>query len=137
MGHGVVVTRLQIVEAGFGVVVVASVAQGVEGGNVGTGGDCCAVCVGYAENFAPGIVAVLGDKGSVDIEQTDHIALQIEDIVVGNGVIYAGCVGYGEGSAGFIIGEIQNVIHLCAFLAKLFDRVHAKPPPVLLASSFR
>ena len=65
MRHRIVISALEVVEAGFGVVVVASVAQGVEVGNVGTGGDCCAVCVGYAEYFAPGVIAVIGkqDRG--------------------------------------------------------------------------
>ena len=51
MRHRIIISALEIVEAGFGVVVVASVAQGVEVGNVGAAGDCYAVCVGYADDL--------------------------------------------------------------------------------------
>lgn len=75
MGYRIIISALEVVEAGFGVVVVASVAQGVEVGNVGAAGNCYAVCVGYADDLAPSVIAVIGNKGSAAVEQAYYVTL--------------------------------------------------------------
>ena len=71
-GFGVVVSRLEVVEAGLVVEYVAAVAQGVNVGMraEGRGG------------LAVGIVPVAGCNVAVDIHQPDHVALSVGDVVV-------------------------------------------------------
>jgi hypothetical protein len=72
---------LEVVELGFGVVIVTAVAEGVDGGDfVGTG----KVDDG---TFTPGIVGVSGDGFSVFICDSNDIALQIFTEVVGNLIV--------------------------------------------------
>ena len=54
MVAGVVISALEIVEAGFGVVVIAPVAQGIDAGH----------CAGAGEQITPCVVGVLRNEGS-------------------------------------------------------------------------
>ena len=74
MGYGVIVTRLQIVEAGFGVVVVATVAEGI---------DLCHGAGGVGE-LTPGVVGVAGNHGSAGIDKAKNVTLQVQNIVIGD-----------------------------------------------------
>ena len=69
---GVVISALQVVEAGLGVVVVAAVAEGV-GVCQGAGG---------GEDFAVGVVGVGGCGAAFFVYEAQHIALEVGDVVV-------------------------------------------------------
>ena len=97
----VVISALQVIEPGFGVVVVAAVAEGVQ------------ICVvaGFGQHIAPGVVGILGIDSVLAtlVFELHHIALGIEHIMEG---VVAGDGGiivtpHGEGSAGFVIEEVQ------------------------------
>ena len=70
-----IVSGLQVIEAGFGIVVIATVADGVQ------------VCelAGLGENCAVGIVSIAGHGLAGGIDQMHHVALQVQDVVVGSG----------------------------------------------------
>ena len=77
---GVVVTGVQVVEAGFLVKVVAAVAQGVDVGNVvGVPRDVVALPVGDGENVAPGVVGIFCRQAAVFVHQPDDVPLQVLD----------------------------------------------------------
>ena len=98
---GVVVAGLQIVEAGFLVVAVAAIAQGVEGADaVGAG-------VGGMPQLAPGVVVVIHHGGTGGVDDTDYITLGICDVVVGGGNAVNGVV-QNIGVAVGIVEEIQG-----------------------------
>ena len=80
---GVVVAALEIIEAGFHVEVVTTIAQGVELGDMGIGYGI-SLAVGGAQRLAPGIVGILGNGDQIIyssaksmLHELDHIALQI------------------------------------------------------------
>ena len=75
MVRRIVVSALEVVEAGFGVVVVASVAERV---------DLCHGAGGVG-NLTPGVVGVAGNQGSAFIEQTKNVTLQVQNVVIGDG----------------------------------------------------
>ena len=85
---------MEVVEAGFGVVVVAAVAQGVDEGH-GAGGE---------GELAVGVVGVGGDLGAAGVDQVHDVSLKIGDVVVLGTV-----VGQGEGEALGVVGKIQGV----------------------------
>ena len=95
----VVISALQVIEPGFGVVVVAAVAERVQIG----------VAAGFGQHIAPGVVGVLGIDCAALVVELHHIALGVEHIMEG---VVAGDGGiivtpHGEGSAGFVIEEVQ------------------------------
>ena len=95
---GIVVSALQVIEAGFGVVDIAAVAQGVmgtEGGSKVTGG---------GKRPAPGIVGVADHCRAAAVEDGGYIALQVNGIVVGCAV-----VGDGYRCAGSVVAEVQRI----------------------------
>ena len=65
VGYGVIISALEIIEAGFGVVVVAPVAEGI---------DLCHGAGGVGE-LTPGVVGVAGNQGSAFVEQTKNVTL--------------------------------------------------------------
>ena len=85
MVRGVVISALQVVEAGFGVVDVAAIAQGVAVDETGRGGGPTGR--GIRGHIAPGVVGVACDflifKAGDIGDQLDDIALEIEDVVIG------------------------------------------------------
>ena len=94
----IVITAGYIIESSLGVVVIASVPQGVDAGQIAGGG----------EELAPGVVGVGGDGGSAGVEDAGYIALQVGQVVVGDGVRGGtGFVGEGVGIAALIVEEFQ------------------------------
>ena len=98
----VVISALQIVEPGFGIAVVAPVAQRID------------VCdgAGLGEHIAPGVVAILG----VDlvlfalVVKLHHVTLCVEHVMEGivageRGIVVAP---HGEGSAVLVVEEVQT-----------------------------
>jgi len=90
---GVVVSGLAVVEAGFGIVVVTAIAQGVNG-CMGTGsGGCVAV----------GVVLVPGCGVTCGVYQSYDIALEVGDVIVDRAVLL-----HGNGGAICVIEEVQD-----------------------------
>ena len=81
---GVVVTGLQVVEPGFVIEVVATVAEGVDVRKCVRGciGNIVTITVFHAQNIAPGVVGVAGYQGAVALVDPEHVALQVLDEVV-------------------------------------------------------
>ena len=109
---GVVVAALEVVEAGFGIIDIAPVAQGVvgaQGAGHGTGG---------SENVAPGIVGVGDHSRSGGVQDGGDIALEVGGVVVSGAV-----VDHGQRCAAGIVGKIQRIpIHRhLAQLAAIVD----------------
>ena len=94
----IVITAGYIIESRFGVVVIASVPQRVDAGHIAGGG----------EELAPGVVGVGGDAGSAAVQDASDVALQVGQVVVGDG----GC-----GGTGFV-GES---IRIAAFIVEEFQ----------------
>ena len=74
---GVVVAGLEVIEADFGVVIVASIAQGVD------------VChrAALGEDIAPSVIGIgcsrcVARAAGIRLNQLHHIALQVQDIVI-------------------------------------------------------
>ena len=109
---GVVVAALEVVEAGFGIVDIASVAQGVVGAQGAGHGTA------DGKGLAPGIVGVGDHSRSGGVQDGRDIALQIGGIVVSRSV-----VGNGHGCTAGIVGKVQRIpIH--RHLAQLAAVVH-------------
>ena len=105
---GVIISALQVIETGFGIAVVTSVAQGVEVGD----GQVAKLCAGDTQDVAPGVVGILRHGFIGAVHQLDHVALGVENIVIG-GVIVLGLVEvapHGQGVAGFVVGEVQHIL---------------------------
>ena len=109
MIQGIIVSTLQIIEARVGIVVVASIAQGIQVGDVVCICNTVAVLIGNAENFAPGVVAVPGHDGSVFIQEHENISLEIQHIVVC--LRSGGAVGIDQGIGG-AVGVVEEIQHL-------------------------
>ncbi len=77
-----VVAALEVVQLGFGVVVIAPVAQGVYEGNVTCVRNGRSGGVGNAEELAVGIIAVVRQGLFLRIGNSYNIALQIRNEVV-------------------------------------------------------
>jgi len=90
---GIIVSGLAVVEAGFGVVVVASVTQGVDG-CVGTGGGGC---------VAVGVVLVPGSGVAGTVDETNYIALEVSDVIVDRTILL-----HGNGGAICVVEEVQD-----------------------------
>jgi len=80
---GIIISGLEVVEAGFGVVDIAPVAEGV----MGTEGGGHAA--GNTQDLAPGVVGVPDNHSAGGIEKRNHIALGIGHIIVGRAVVEA------------------------------------------------
>ena len=102
MENGVIVSGLQIVEAGVGVVVVAAVAQGVELSDSNSTG------IGRGAELAPCGVGVFCNDRSAGVHQAYYITLNVQEIVVGDGLCCAVGVDQGIGIAGSVIDEVKN-----------------------------
>ena len=104
----IIISTLQIIEACFGIVVVASIAQGV---NVchgaGTGNDFAPCVIGVACHF----LVFLNCGACVNTHQLDNIALQIQDIVVSSIATAAvGRVPQCKRITGVVIDEIHHSV---------------------------
>ena len=116
---GVIISALEVVQPGFGIVDVATVAQGVqdaEGGSEVAGG---------GEGVTPGVVGVGDDGCAAGAQDGSYITLQVRHIVVGCAV-----QGNGERPPGSVVGKGQGVAaygHL-AEGAAVFDNVFRRAP---------
>ncbi len=86
---------MQVVQAGFGIVDIATVAQGVILRLDGVAGG--------AQEIAPGIVGVADHPLAAAVDKPYHISLQICQIVQ-----RCGAVGHGLGAACGIIGKVEG-----------------------------
>lgn len=96
-GGGVVVAGLEVVEGGFGVVDVATVAEGLvaaEGSDKGAGG---------REKLPPAIVGVFHYRCAGRVNELDYISLRIADVVVLRAV-----VGDGDSVAGGVVMKLPH-----------------------------
>ena len=94
---GVIIAGLQVIEASFAIVIVATIAQGV---------DTCQGA-GCGEDFAVGIVGVGCNRVSSGVNQVEHIALGVGDVVILGAV-----VGQAERVAGCIVGKIKDIVSI-------------------------
>ena len=72
----IIIPGLEVVHGDLRIEVITSVAEGVNGGNVAAGG------IGSDGTHAPGVVAVGGDGGAVQVGNGNDIALQVLQEVV-------------------------------------------------------
>ena len=95
---GVVVAALEVVEAGFGIVDIASVAQGVVGAQGAGHGTA------DGKELAPGVISIGDHSRSGGVQDGRDIALEVGGIIVGGAV-----VGDGHGCTAGIVGKIQRI----------------------------
>ena len=86
-GVGIVIAGLEIVQAGFGIVVIAAITEGVDDGDIGGAGDDRTAGIGDLEHHAPGVVGIAGHYLAVSVGDGDNIPLQILEEVVGGTVV--------------------------------------------------
>ena len=97
-GLGIVISALQIVKPGFGIVIVSTIPQGIDLGH-GTG---CLL------DLAVGVIAVAGDHRSAAVDQIRHISLKVGNVVIGHRTGRAVGIGQRVGGSLGVVGEIQN-----------------------------
>ena len=116
--HGVVVPALQVVEAGFDVLVVAPIPQGVDVCEGAVVVRDLAAGVHRDGGFAPGVVAVGRDLDHVDrrapsdgdgLVELCHVPLLVCQIIVGKAVAVLP-VDHGQGLALGVVEEIKLVV---------------------------
>ena len=116
----VIVSTLQIVPASFRIVVIPAIAQGVNILDIDSRGG--RICCG--EDFAPGVVGILGADGAVGVDELYDIALQVQNVVVGQPAFAAvGGIAERIGSAVGVVDELQDgcAVFLADDLAVLGD----------------
>jgi len=91
--YRIVVSGLAVVEAGFGIVVIASVTQGVDG-CVGAGG---------RDRIAVGVVFVISGGAAGGVYQSYDVALEVGDVIVDRAVLL-----HGNGGAVGVVEEVQD-----------------------------
>ena len=74
--HGVIIPAHEVIKAGFGIIVIPAIAEGVSGAKGGGHG------AGDRLGIAPGVVGVGHDGRAAGIDQSHDIALQIVNVVV-------------------------------------------------------
>ena len=101
---GVVISALEIIEAGFRIVVVAPVAQGVQVGIIHIPG-AAALDGG---DVAPCVVAVLRIDRPALVDELHHVALRVQHVMEGVGSCQRGIVvaAHGKGAACLVVDEI-------------------------------
>ena len=88
---------MEVIEAGFGIVVVAAVAEGILLGHA----------AGLRENIAPSIILIRGSYCAILIDELDHVALQIQDVVI-RVRLGAQLVDHGKRLARLVIDKIHH-----------------------------
>jgi len=83
----VIISCLQIVESAFGIVVVATVTEGVYICYMRRRGNGVTVSVSDGEDFAPCVISILGDGVSVFIAYPENITLYILLVVINRAII--------------------------------------------------
>ena len=112
---------MEIVEPGFGIVVIATIADGVDITDMGGTSDGISIAVGYGQHLAPCVILVLGEDGAEQIQNPDHITLHIAHIEIRRVVIQESIA-----FAGF-------VEHIGDEIAALFLRHHRIAVQVILS----
>jgi len=79
---GIIISGLQVIEPGLGIVDIAAVAEGIDIGEVGCRGDRRARAVGNGGDFAPGVVGIADNDRAGSVSHTHDISLQVQEIVV-------------------------------------------------------
>ena len=94
---GVIIAALEVVEAGFIVLIVATIPQGVD----------LRHSAGRGQHLAVGVVGIRRHPVAVAVHQVHHITLEIRDVIVGGsgGTVV---VNQGIGEASIVIPEIQG-----------------------------
>lgn len=92
---GVVIAGLQIIELGIGIVVITTVAQGVDGSHTSCGG----------ENLAIGVIFVAGNCRAAGIDQADDITLEVENVVINCAVVVQGI-----GPSVRVVEKVENCV---------------------------
>ena len=95
---GVIISALEVVESGFGVVDVAAVTEGVQGAEGRCQGACC------GKRVAPGIVGVVYYCCAAAVQDSGHVTLEVRHIIVCRAVIVQR-----QRSAGGIVGKGQSI----------------------------
>ena len=90
----IIVAALEVIEPSLGIVIVATVAEGIDGCNSSGGG----------QHFAVGIVGITARQRTVSVQDHHHVALQ-----VGHEIVHRAVVLHGVGSAVIGIEEVQNI----------------------------
>ena len=103
---GVIVTGVEVVEAGFGIVVVTSITEGVIIGDIG--GKPGETCRYRGGDSAPGIVLVADEDCAVSVYDCRHVALEILHVVEGSACGTHLHRDVGDG-AGFIVAVVEGV----------------------------
>ena len=104
----VIVPALEVVKARFAVVIVATVAQGIDVPDEAGGSVLLAVLIMHGV-VAPRAVVVGGDEHTGGIQKGNDVALRVEDIVVerrGRAVV----VDHGERLVAVVIHELEGLI---------------------------
>ena len=96
--QGIVIAGLEVIETGFGIVIVAAIAQGIDCGHGAGGGIYLTI----------GVIGIRGHPGSGRIDKVHDITLEIGDVVIGCSVI-----GQGEGAAAGVVGKIPGIRTVC------------------------
>ena len=99
---GIVITGLEVVEAGISIVVVAAVAQGIDFSDVRI---IAVAMVRSCNNLAVGVILVAGDNIPVGVDDLHHIALQVSDVVIGSAVVLQRI-----GNTAGIVEEIEGIV---------------------------
>ena len=116
-GLGIVISALQIVKPGFGIVVVSPVPQGIDLGHAAS----CLL------DLAVGVIAVAGDLGSAAVDQIRHISLEIGDVIVGCRAGRAVGVGQRIGGSLGVVGKVQNLCCDSSVCGSCGNRLPQKP----------
>ena len=99
---GIVITGLQVIEPGFIIVVIAAVAQGV---------DACHAAR-RVNDLAVGVIFVGCYGHAVTVNQTNHIALEIEDVVI-IGAVFPTASDRNQMRWGGVVREMLKDLGLC------------------------
>ena len=75
----IIIPRVDIVQSRLIVVVIPTVADGVEVGNIAGTGDFLAGCVFDGDDFAPCVVVIGADQVIVGIDR-NHVAAPVADV---------------------------------------------------------
>jgi hypothetical protein len=89
--YGIIVSALQVIEPRLIVIVVATVAEGVDEGDMGGVGNGVTVSVNHGEKLSEGGIGIVANYGSrpvgIDFRQSNDVPLEILHYPVDVGVV--------------------------------------------------
>ena len=101
---GVVVSGVEVVPAGFHVVVISPVSERIDVGDVGCiGGHIVARAIGYLPVVSPSVVHILRDKGTCRVADAHNIPLQVFVVPVFRSVVL-----HPDDRAGRVVGIVNR-----------------------------